>query len=78
MIVDGKKITQVAPHYEQIAVWTSDKKKYFITYSELQNILSEFLFNAEKKKTRTWLHPVTPDVDLLYNQDQYPEDNDDD
>lgn len=72
MTIDGKKITQVSPHYEQISVWTDDGKRYFLSYAELQAILSEFLFNAEMKKTRTWLHPITPDVDLLYHQEQYP------
>lgn len=71
MKVDGKKVTQVSPHYEQIAVWI-DGERYFIRYKDLIPIFNEFIFDVEKKKTRTWLHPVTPDVDLLYHQDRYP------
>ena len=77
MTIDGKKITQVSPHYEQVSVWTSVGSRYFMKYSDLIPILGEFIFTAEKKKTRTWLHPVTPDVDLLYDQDKYPDNNDD-
>lgn len=77
-MIDGKKITLVVPHYEQILICTEDGKRYFLKYNELKNILSEFLFTPEKKKTRIWLHPVTPDVDLLYDQDRYPEEKDSD
>ena len=76
-MLDGKKITQVSPHYEQISVWI-DGNRYFIKYQDLLPIMSEFLFKAEKKRTRTWLHPVTPDVDLLYDQDRYPDEEDSD
>ena len=70
-ILDGKKITQIAPHYEQISVWI-DGVRYFIKYSDLTAMMSEFIFEAKKKRTRTWLHPVTPDVKLLYDQNKYP------
>jgi hypothetical protein len=72
MIVDGSKIESVSQYYEQLLVCTSDGKKYFFSIKELLPVLSEFIFEAETKKTRTWLHPVTPDVDLLYEQDRYP------
>jgi hypothetical protein len=44
-----------------------------MSYQDLHAMMHEFIFDAEKKKTRTWLHPVTPDADLLYHQDQYPD-----
>lgn len=72
MRLDGKKITRVVPHYEQIAVYFDDGTRCFMKYDDLLPVLTEFLFDAEKKRTRTWLHPVTPDVDLLYLQKSYP------
>ena len=71
--VDGKNIESVGPYYEQIGIRMSDGSFYFMSYQDLHAMMHEFIFDAEKKKTRTWLHPVTPDADLLYHQDQYPD-----
>jgi hypothetical protein len=72
MIVDGKKITGASPYYENIMVWLDTGEILYMSPTDLTTILSEHLFEVEEKKTRTWLHPVTPDVDLLYDQDKYP------
>ena len=71
-IVDGNSITGVGPHYEQLGIRLDDGSYVYLSFQDLHAILHEFLFEAETKKTRTWLHPVTPDVDLLYRQDRYP------
>ena len=71
--IDGKNITGVGPHYEQIGVRLDDGSYLFLSYKDLQAILHEFIFDVEMKKTRKWIHPVRPDVDLLYYQDRYPE-----
>lgn len=75
-IVDGKTIEGVGPHYEQLGIQLSDGSYMLMSYKDLHAILHEFLFEIEVKKTRTWLHPVTPDVDLLYDQERYPDDDD--
>ena len=72
--VNGTKIESVNIHYENLNVKTSDGKTYFFKPSELLAMMNEFIFEVELKKTRTWLHPVTPDVDLLYHQENYPKD----
>ena len=71
--VDGTQIESVGPHYEQIGVRMSDGSLFYMSYKDLLVMMNEFIFDAEKKKTRTWLHPVTPDADVLYKQDQYPD-----
>lgn len=70
--INGTKITSVNIYYEHLKVYTSDGKSYFFKPAELLVMMNEFLFDAELKKTRTWLHPVTPDVDLIYHQGSYP------
>ena len=70
--LDGKKIVRAYPFYEHLAVIDDQDNKYFMTYEEVTAVLSEFLFDVEKKKKRSHLHHLTPDVDLLYHQDVYP------
>ena len=70
--VDGAKIEAVNIYHENLFILTEDGRKYFLKPEELLVMMNEFLFDAEFKRTRTWLHPVTPDVDLLYDQDKYP------
>lgn len=57
--LSGQEINSVTPHYEHIYVSTGNEKDgfkgYFITSETLVKILSEFDFNAETKRTRTWL-----------------------
>jgi hypothetical protein len=74
--IDGKHIAGVGPHYEQIGIRMSDGSFYYMSYSDLHTVLNEFVFDLEKKRTRTWIHPVTPDVDLLYHQENYPTEED--
>lgn len=56
----GTRISSVTPHYENIYI--SVKKSngkyegYFISSEDLVTILSEFDFNIEKKRTRSWVH----------------------
>ena len=64
MLVDGKKITGASPYYENIGIRLEDGSFLFLSPTDLTTILSEFLFEVEEKKTRTWLHPVTPDASL--------------
>jgi hypothetical protein len=73
--VNGTKIESVNIYYENLYIKTTDGKYYFMKPSDLLFILNEFVFEAEKKKTRTWLHPVTPDVDLLYHPENYPDES---
>jgi len=70
--VNGTKIESVDIYYENLYIKTSDGKYYFMKPSEVLVMMNEFIFEAEMKKTRAWLHPVTPDVDLLYHQENYP------
>jgi hypothetical protein len=53
--LSGQEITSVNPHYEHICVH-ADGKTFFITSKQLVTILSEFEFQVEKKRTRSWLH----------------------
>ena len=71
-MIDGGKISAIVTHFENLRVVMNDGTSYFITHQELVTVMNEFLFDSELKKTRTWLHPVTPDVPLLYDQDRYP------
>lgn len=73
-VVDGKKIESVSMYYEQLFIRMYDGTTYFLSTQDLLPMVHEFIFEAELKKTRTWLHPVTPDVPLLYDQDRYPDD----
>ena len=70
--VNGSNITSVNIYHENLYVSTEDGRKYFMKPQELLTMMNEFIFEAEFKRTRTWLHPVTPDVDLLYDQGKYP------
>jgi len=72
MILDGKKIVDVYAYYEQMVVRFDDGTRCFLKYKDLLPVLSEFLFDAQLKRTRTWLQPMDPDVPLLYDQDRYP------
>ena len=60
--LSGMQIISVRPHYENIVVTFEDPnskngwKTTYITSEQLVVILSEFDFNAEKKRTRTWLN----------------------
>ena len=69
--LDGKDIKDVDIHYENLYISTVDGDHYYFSLKDVLGIMNEFLFDVEKKKTRTWLHPVTPDVDLLYDQERY-------
>jgi len=71
-MIDGGKISTIVTHYENLKVIMNDGTSYFISHQDVLVALNEFLFNPELKKTRIWLHPVTPDVPLLYDQDRYP------
>lgn len=71
--LDGKKITRAYPFYEHLAVLDDQGNKYFMSYEEVTAVLSEFVFNVEHKKKRMHLHHITPDVDLLYDKDVYPD-----
>jgi hypothetical protein len=55
----GTRIESVRPHYENITISVKNSngkyESYFITSDDLVTILSEFDFNVEKKRTRTWL-----------------------
>jgi hypothetical protein len=55
----GTRIESVRPHYENICISVKNSsgkyESYFITSDDLVTILSEFDFNVEKKRTRTWL-----------------------
>ena len=51
----GTSIESVRPHYEHIYISTGKGEGYFITSDDLVTILSEFDFNVEKKRTRSWL-----------------------
>ena len=70
--LNGSKITSANIFYEHIYVVDDQGNSYFLSPKELTAILSEFIFNVEQKRKRKHLHPVTPDVELLYNQEQYP------
>ena len=70
--LDGKKIVNAYPFYEHMAVIDDQGNKYFMKYEDLKTVLSEFLFDIEVKRKRSHIHPITPDVDLLYEQDMYP------
>ena len=70
--INGSNIESVSIYHENLTVLTDDGRRYFLKPEELLVMMSEFIFDAELKRTRTWLHPVTPDVDLLYDQDKYP------
>ena len=60
--LSGMQIISVRPHYENIVVTFEDPndkngwKTTYITSEQLVVILSEFDFNAETKRTRTWLN----------------------
>ena len=69
--LDGQKIKSVSVQYEHIYVIDDKENGYILTTDDLGTILNEFLFNVEKKRVRTYLHPVLPEVDLLYNQETY-------
>ena len=71
MKIDGKNIESVSIYHEQLFVRTYDGGQYFLSMKELLPMVHEYLFKAELKRTRTWLYPVTPDVDLLY--EKYPD-----
>ena len=51
----GTEIVSVTPHYENIYVGVAKGEGYFISSQELVRILSEFDFDVEKKRTRSWL-----------------------
>jgi len=51
----GTRITGVRPHYENIYVSVDKGEGFFITSEELTRVLSEFDFDIEKKRTRSWL-----------------------
>ena len=70
--INGTKIDTVSIYHENLTVMTSDGRRYFLKPAELIVMMNEFIFEAEFKRTRTWLHPVIPDVDLLYHQENYP------
>jgi len=57
--LSGQEINSVTPYHENICINTgNDKdgyKNYFISSAQLVIILSEFDFQAELKRTRTWL-----------------------
>ena len=57
--LNGQKIESVRPHYENITISVKNSsgkyESYFISSDDLVTILSEFDFNVEKKRTRTWL-----------------------
>jgi len=69
--IDGQSITSAYPHYENVRIVTADGTEFFLTSDELTAIMNEFLFDVEKKKTRSWATHVEPDVDLLYEQEKY-------
>ena len=71
--INGTEITSVNIFYEHLYIATADGKHYYMKPAELLIMMNEFVFDAEFKKTRTHLHPVPPDVDLLYHQDNYPD-----
>ena len=70
--INGSEITSVNVYYENLYIGTGDGNHYFMSPADVLVMMNEFIFDVEMKKTRTWLHPVTPDVDLLYDQDKYP------
>ena len=70
--INGSEITSVSVYYENLYIGTEDGNHYFMSPADVLVMMNEFIFDVEMKKTRTWLHPVTPDVDLLYDQDKYP------
>jgi len=74
-MLDGQKIVSVVQHYEHLMVVDDKGNKYFMTYEELLPMFSEFLFETQKKRVRTHLHPLTPEVELLYDQKTYDECN---
>jgi hypothetical protein len=74
-MLDGQKIVLVTPHYEHLLVVDDKGNKYFMTYEELLPMFTEFLFETQVKRVRTHLHPITPEVELLYDQKTYDECN---
>ena len=71
--INGSDITSCGIYYENLLIYTADGNQYFLKPSEVMIMANEFIFDVELKKTRTWFHPVVPDVPLLYHQDAYPE-----
>jgi hypothetical protein len=53
--LQGTEITSVYTSFEHVVVVAGDKA-YYIQPEELIKVLSEFDFQAETKRTRTWLH----------------------
>ena len=70
--INGTEIDSVSVYHENLYVRTTDGNHYFLNPKEVLVMMNEFIFEAELKRTRTWLHPVSPDVDLLYHQENYP------
>jgi len=58
--VQGTQIQSVSQHYENLGIRLADGSYVYMTYAQLLVILNEFDFQAEKKRTRTWL---TLDID---------------
>ena len=67
--INGTEITSVNIFYEHLYIATADGKHYFMKPADVLVMMTEFKFDAELKKTRTHLHPVTPDVELLYDNE---------
>lgn len=72
--LDGQKIVSVTPHYEHLFIRDDQDNNYFMKYEELLTMFNEFLFDVEKKHTH--IHPIIPDVELLYDKEKYDTVND--
>ena len=71
--LNGQDVTNVIIHYENLYVTTADGAHHYLQLKDVLSMMSEFIFDIEMKKTRSWLHPVTPDVEHLYDPEHYKE-----
>lgn len=57
-VIDGQNLISCRIHYENITVRDDKGNIYFLPPETLISALSEFLFKAYKKRTRTWLETI--------------------
>jgi hypothetical protein len=60
-VIDGRRFITCSVHYENITIRDDEGKIYYLPPETLLIALNEFLFMAEKKRTRTWLKPLVSD-----------------
>jgi flagellar basal body rod protein FlgG len=54
-VLNGKDITRIYTHHENIVVVDNNDVAYFMDPYDLKNILKRHKFRVEKKRTRVWI-----------------------